>query len=605
MVPGNFLPPGTSNVEANALRAAFRPGEGSAMKLGGIRGVGVWALVAGAATACGGSGANGRAVAPIRAAVVTAPARDVHAAGCTRARRPPYPPADVRAGATVAIAHLGERTLAYVADEDDGAVHVIDVDAHKELGEISLDGRPSQLLFLPDGRLAVLLRDKARIAVLEPGEKAESLEARCSVDVAAEPVGLARTQDDGKLLVTSGWGRALSVFDARTLARSAIVSLPREPRAVVVSDDSRFAYVSHAVGARASRVTLADLTVTDIPLKEEDPGTESQERDLQVKQMDQLRKKGERPTQEQLDQEAELAKSRKPSCQGFALAKSSGPADRILLPQVLVNTGDPSQRASGYGNDDTATEAGDVAVIDAATGKPMPSSLERSPSDGSWGGSVRPPLGGECLLPRAAAFDPATKSLLVACYGVDQVVAYDALAASPVRAERRRWSVGAGPSGIVVDAAKNRAVVWSQFDRSLGVIELADQGLTDAQGKPPALVERIAMARNPQRELAVKIALGRLLSLFRWATGASRATDGRVRAVTPTVATTRWCGPPRTGRGDPSCSRGACRGRRRTPGAERRRTSAFISRSTFDRLNGDGGIKERRARRAGWHTSSR
>ncbi|HEY8089435.1 MAG TPA: c-type cytochrome [Polyangiaceae bacterium] len=499
------------------------------------------------------------------------------------------PAGDVRAGATVAIAHLGARTLAYAADEDDAAVHVVDVDARKELGEVALDGRPSQLLFLPDGRLAVLLRDRARVAVLEPGEKAESLEPRCSVDVAVEPVGLARTPDDAKLLVTSGWGRALTVLDARTLLRSAIVSLPREPRSVVVSDDSRFAYVSHAVGARASRVTLADLTVTDIPLKEEDPQTESQERDLQ-KQMDDLRKKGERPTQEQLDQEAELAKSRKPSCQGFALAKSSGPADRILLPQVLVNTGDPSQRASGYGNDDTATEAGDVAVIDAATGKPMPSSLERSPSDGSWGGSVRPPQGGECLLPRAAAFDPASKSLLVACYGVDQVVAYDGLAASPARAERRRWSVGAGPSGIAVDATKNRALVWSQFDRSLGVIELADRGLTDAEGKPPAPVERIAMARNPQRELAVKIALGRLL--FHSVGDGRISRDGRACAS---------CHP--DGRDDSLVWATPAGPRRSIALAGRIEGTAPYAWSgaeedlrvhlatTFDRLNGDGGLK--------------
>jgi DNA-binding beta-propeller fold protein YncE len=506
----------------------------------------------------------------------------VHAAASTA-----IPLADVRAGATVAIARLGAQTLAYTADEDDGAVHVIDVDARKELGETAVEGRPSQLLFLPDGRLAVLLRDRSQVAVLEPGEKPEALEARCSVDVPVEPVALARTPDDARLLVTSGWGRALTALDAKSLARAFTVSLPREPRGVVVSDDGRFAYVSHAVGAHASRVTLADQTVTDILLREEDPSNEQQERDLQ-KQVDDLRKKGERPTQELTDQIVQLTKAQHPSCQGFALAKSTDPGGRILLPQVLVNSGDPNERAAGYGNDDSATEAGDVAVIDAATGKPVASSLERTPNEG-WGGS-RQPQAAECLLPRAAAFEPASKSLLVACYGVDQVVAYDGLASNPARAERRRWTVGAGPSGIAVDGAKNRALVWSQFDRSLGIIELGDDHLTDAKGKPALPVERIAMARNQQRELEAKIALGRML--FHAVGDARVSKDGRACAS---------CHP--DGRDDALVWATPEGPRRSILLAGRVKGTAPYSWSgteqdlrvhlatTFDRLNGDGGLK--------------
>src|ERR1700722_11626466 len=62
-------------------------------------------------------------------------------------------PALPRTGSTVALATLNGRTLAYAADEDDASVHVIDVDAHQEVGETALGGRPSQLMFLPDGRL--------------------------------------------------------------------------------------------------------------------------------------------------------------------------------------------------------------------------------------------------------------------------------------------------------------------------------------------------------------------------------------------------------------------------------------------------------------------
>jgi DNA-binding beta-propeller fold protein YncE/mono/diheme cytochrome c family protein len=408
----------------------------------------------------------------------------------------------VHTGSTVALAVRDGHRIAYAADEDDHSVVVVDVDSRRQLGEVALDGRPSQLMFLADGRLAVLLRDRARVAVLEPGLKPASLEARCSVETAAEPVGLALTPDGSRLLVTSGWGRALVAFDGNTLERAFQVALAREPRAVVVSDDGKYAYVSHAVGAQASRVTLADRTVTAIPLRESDGS--------------------QRTTQEE-----EAAAH--PSCQGFALAKSVGPAGRILAPQVLVDNGDPSQRAPGYGTDDSGTEAGDVAVIDEATGLPVRASLERQ-QDFGWGGNIdsREAQRSECLLPRAAAVDPTSRSLLVTCYGIDQLVAYDSLAASPVRAERRRWPVGAGPSGVAVDEAGHRAIVWSQFDRELDVVDLGDGTLVDDKGRPPGSVDRIAMAPNPEHTLPVATSFGRLLF---HAVGDGRiARDGRACA---------------------------------------------------------------------------
>ncbi|HEX3345159.1 MAG TPA: cytochrome C peroxidase, partial [Polyangiaceae bacterium] len=452
-------------------------------------------------------------------------------AGCGRihlASTTAVPLASPGAGSTVALATRDGRTLAYTADEDDAAIHVVDVDARKELGETALEGRPSQLLFLPDGRLAVLLRDRSQIAVLEPGSKPEELEKRCTVATPTEPVALALTPDRGTLLVTSGWGRALTAFDAAKVTRSFEVSLPREPRAVVVSDDGRFAYVSHAVGAQASRVTLADKTVTAISLQERDPQVDSQVRALE-KQIDDHRKKEQKVPSTLTDQIAELEKGTHPSCQGFALAKSLEPGGRILAPQVLVDNGDAKERAPGYGNDESATEVGDVAVIDAATGRPISASLERPTENGGWGNvDAREIQKTECLLPRAAAMDPASRSLLVSCYGIDQVIAYDSLAASPARAERRRWSVSAGPSGIAVDTPNNRAVVWAQFDRSLDVIDFGDGRLADDKGRPPAGASRIAMAPNAAHPLTVAASLGRLL--FHSVGDGRIARDGRACA---------------------------------------------------------------------------
>lgn len=498
------------------------------MKQASIPGLGI-VTVALAAAACGGASGNAR---PNALQAIAPRDRTPVASGCARTHSPtstPTPLGAVRASSTVALAIEGGRTLAYAADEDGWAVHVVDVDARRELAAIALDGRPSQLIFLPDGRLAVLLRDRSQIAVMEPGTKPEELEKRCTVDTAAEPVALARTPDDATLLVTSGWGRALAAFDAGKLTKSFEVSLPREPRAVVVSDDGAFAYVSHAVGARASRVTLADKTVIEIALHQRDRQTETQKRDAQ-REIDECMRSGIEVPPDLSDRIAEIAKAEGASCQGFALAKSVDPGGRILAPQVLVDNGDPRERAPGYGNDESSTEVGDVAVIDAATGTTMAASLERGVDNSRWGSgeSARDAHRGECLLPRAATIDPSSRSLLVSCFGLDQVIAYDALAASPARAERRRWSVGAGPSGIAVDTVQNRAVVWSQFERALNVIDLGDGRLADDRGHPSLPAERVAMSPNPQHKITMAAALGRLL--FHAAGDGRIARDGRACA---------------------------------------------------------------------------
>src|SRR5690349_797344 len=52
----------------------------------------------------------------------------------------------VRQGGAVALVQAGTSTLAYVADEDDGLLHTIDVDTGTERAVTPLPGSPSQLI---------------------------------------------------------------------------------------------------------------------------------------------------------------------------------------------------------------------------------------------------------------------------------------------------------------------------------------------------------------------------------------------------------------------------------------------------------------------------
>jgi DNA-binding beta-propeller fold protein YncE len=553
-------------------------------------GLSVLSLAVLGAAACGGGAAQG-----VKAPSVPGAAPVMAAGGsCGRAhaaRGVPMPLASPHQGSTVALATQGSTTIAYAADEDDWAIHAVDVDGGREVSSTPLAGRPSQILMLPDGRLVVLLRDKSMVQVLEPTSKIDApLESRCAVDTAPEPVGVALTPDDATLVVTSGWGRTLAAFDAQMLTKQFDVALGREPRAVVISDDGKLAYVSHAVGAQASKVELKtpEHKVTAIGLRARDPNTAMRQQmiDAQIAAF----KKAGQPIPDFVDEEQKDidAQQGRASCQGFALAKSVDPSGRILFPEVLVDTGDPRQRTAGYGEDNTETEVPDVAVVDSGTGQPIAASLA-VPQD-VFGGRDPRDTPQECLLPRAAAFDAKTKTLFVSCFGIDQVIAYDGLAASPSRAEKRRWSVAAGPNGIAVDPVKERVVVWSQFDRSLDSFSIAGSMLVDDKGHPDTSVARVDMAPNPARKITVAAALGRLL--FHNVGDSRIAKDGRACASCHPDGrddSLVWATPEGPRRSIMLAGRVSSTAPYSWSGIEKD-LKEHVS-TTFDRLNGAGGLK--------------
>jgi DNA-binding beta-propeller fold protein YncE/mono/diheme cytochrome c family protein len=444
------------------------------------------------------SGCGGAPLAPAPA-VETAHAA---AAGVSCARRHPGVGAArvglARQGSTVALARIEERLIAYVADADTDALRTFDVEAGVEKAVTPLGGSPSQVLVLVDGRVAVALRDRNRVEIFEPAGGAEvPLEGRCSAPVAIEPVGLAATPDEARIVVTSGWGRKLSTLDAATLEAGFEVDLAREPRAVVIDDDGQRAFVAHVVGAKLSVVDLG-------------AGKHA------VRELD-LRVKG-------LNKSTKL----RDGCQGFALAKSipappdpvaeapivterpppadvtiaptkparspwEAPRARLFAPMVTVDPGQPETRSSGYGSGAMAmgAELPLVSVIDGAAERPLTRALL---ADGAK-------HDGGCLLPRSAAVSPAGDALYVTCLGTDALLELDTRGLDPSRLERRRWAMPAGPSGVAVDDRGGRAVVWSQFDRQVSVVTFASNAVTTVAATAPGARPTIASGESWGRRL--------------------------------------------------------------------------------------------------------
>jgi DNA-binding beta-propeller fold protein YncE len=391
-------------------------------------------------------------------------------------------PGGAHEGSTVVTARHGTRPVAFVLDEDDGVIHTVDLDRHTELTTTPAGGVPARALLTDDGRLLVLLRDRARVQVFAPGATAEApLTPKESASVADEPVALALTPDGGTLLVTSAWGARLTVLDARTLAVRFEVPLAREPRAVIVANDGKRAFVAHMVGSQMSVV------------------------DLDTKKVDAIGVGG---------QEISATKAPRKACQNFALAKSIRPDERILAPEVLVDTGDLTQRPSGYGSASSgeAPETATVAVIDVRTETAISDPLVPAAAPPAPTGKLgaRAPSHA-CLLPRAAAVDEARGHLLVACLGNDELVAYDAAALDPHALVLHAWHVGAGPTGVALDPEKTHALVWSQFDRTLSFVDLGGATFEERLTAADSPVVYLPLSRRAQPAVAGDVDLGRRL----------------------------------------------------------------------------------------------
>jgi mono/diheme cytochrome c family protein len=359
------------------------------------------------------------------------------------------------ASSTVVVARVAGRRLVFVADADEKSVTAVDPDARREVARTPLGAAPSQILAGPDGRLYAALRDEGAVAVLEStGRLDGSLTVRARIATAVEPVALAARGDT--LLVVSGWGHRLEAFSMRRRERELAVDLPREPRAVAFSRDGRAAVVSHMVGSVVSVVDLDRREVRRIPLE---GGDIAPPLPTFVCGPDGV----ERPPP------PENRETRRSALQGFALARFE---ERILLPEVLARAGDPTRRTDGYGHlvGELPAHVFDVAVIDAAGERPAYGSTHVQTQEVA----ARVRTLRDCLLPRGAAVDEARGSLFVACVDIHAVIELDPRRGDPARAEKRRFMVAAGPTGVAVDTAAEEAFAWSQFARALDILPLGD-----------------------------------------------------------------------------------------------------------------------------------
>jgi mono/diheme cytochrome c family protein len=389
-----------------------------------------------------------------------------------------------RQGSAVLLGELDRRLVAYVADEDESAIRVIDVEDERELSVLRPGGVPAELVMLPDGRLVASLRDTSELVVLRGGGSPKSkLAVETRIPMPLEPIGLALSPDDDTLVATSGWGHAVTVMDAHTFARRAEHQVGREPRSVVISSDGKRAFVSHAVDQWLDVVALDGNAPKSkrIPL---------------------------RGTEEILERMSAVSTQERAACQGFALAKSED--GRVFAPHVLVFSGEAGV-TSGYGGGmGREAEVFHVPVVEEDSGKPLEESKTLRVG-------LDTPAGTEhCALPRSAVVGKA--GLYVTCLGENRVELFDADVANPHDVQLKTWAVPAGPTAIALDEDHDRAVVWSQFAHTL--TKLAIGGPTR-----PVALSSLTIQRDKTDE---KLERGRIM--FHATTDTRISNDGRACA---------------------------------------------------------------------------
>ncbi len=447
--------------------------------------------------------------------------------------------------ATVVLAKLGERTVAYIADEDDASVRVVDIGTSELLGRTPLEGRPGQMIVDKAGRLLVALRTDQSVAVLEStADPKEPLDLTSKITTGgAEPFAMAITPDESTLVVTTAWGHSIEGYALATLERRFAQDIAREPRAVTIASDGKTAYVAHAAASHMSAVALPSAndapsdkgavavhTTSSAKIDLGMPGwTERRSRfaedsfgspfllfkvdgeslGVDAAPGDPLGGPGEPDIQHFICGTGRMMRTitfpSRVARQGFALAKVRVPVapaakakkqdgdktgatteelfeERILMPHMAVATGDATVRSSGYGGGGLEeAESIPTELFDVDVVDAATS--KRTTAFAARFGPARNGADA-CRLPRAAVVDAKHQRLFVSCLGVDKIMEYDAAAKAPVAAFKRSIPVASGPNGIAIDESSEKAVVWSAFDRVVNVFSIASPSeAASANGK--------------------------------------------------------------------------------------------------------------------------
>lgn len=163
----------------------------------------------------------------------------------------------------------GDGRWVAVANMESGTVSVLDADSLDHVADVAVGARPVQVGFAPD--------ESALFVSLNGSDEVARIETATWAITATSPSGPGPIQvyasPDGKILAVANQGteekpgNSLALFDATTLRPGPVVQTGAGAHGVVITPDSRYAYVTNVYADTVSVVDLtAGVTVATVPV---------------------------------------------------------------------------------------------------------------------------------------------------------------------------------------------------------------------------------------------------------------------------------------------------------------------------------------------------
>ncbi|HUJ62758.1 MAG TPA: cytochrome c peroxidase [Kofleriaceae bacterium] len=332
-------------------------------------------------------------------------------------------PSETAGTASSSIVLVPDAGRLAVVDPDQGTVSFLDPDTLALTGQVTVGGEPHDLVLVA-GELWVSTFRGGEVVAIDPVAMAVTRRA----SVCSGPRGMAVAHDGSFVAVACEWSGSVMEIDPGSFAATEIASDLVRPRAIAIVGDSTF--VGEYTGGDV--IELAGGGARTLSLVPEHAPY--------------------RPALEHMT--ANLVEAILPAFGELHVAH-----------ELVNHTGDASEVvADDYGS----VLDGDPKINPAVSSFDLACQPTGAPVlYARFDGSSRAASGPVAL----AALPP--HYLLVAHVSSNSVAVIDTRASSPDTREVASYAVGAGPSGIAVDAANARAFVDNAFDGSVSVIDLS------------------------------------------------------------------------------------------------------------------------------------
>ena len=156
----------------------------------------------------------------------------------------------------LALSHDGRR--GYTANVGPGTVSVLDMQARKQIGVVTIAATTQRISISPDDRMVFTAdQTKPQLAVIDTA----SNKIKTWIPLPATAFGTSPTPDGRWLLATLPGARKVAVIDLAKLNVARTIDVPASPQEILVRPDGKIAYVSCDSSHKIAAIRTSDWAI--------------------------------------------------------------------------------------------------------------------------------------------------------------------------------------------------------------------------------------------------------------------------------------------------------------------------------------------------------